>query len=159
VLVPEQKPCVAPYTIRTANTSDALSCLSRRQYRRHAPTPPTGAASGGALKELLSKNTMALRGFKSNKWKAINEATEEDMRRVPIVVEDPYIELVKVLKSITTWAGTPREAKLVHMDFILDRPIEIAHFQFPATPAFNRIKFYSHFASEAKWALEGTPPR
>jgi hypothetical protein len=31
---------------RSANTSDALPCLSRSQYRRHAPTPPTGAASG-----------------------------------------------------------------------------------------------------------------
>jgi hypothetical protein len=62
---------------------------------------------------------------------------------------------------VSTWAGTPREAKLVHLDFILDRPIEIsiAHFQFPATPAFNRIQINSRFASEAKRALEGSPPR
>mmetsp|Transcript_25056 Transcript_25056/g.58989 ORF Transcript_25056/g.58989 Transcript_25056/m.58989 type:complete len:157 (-) Transcript_25056:150-620(-) len=43
------------YSLNCRRTLQMLASPQPSEYRRHAPTPPTGAASGEALKELLLK--------------------------------------------------------------------------------------------------------
>jgi hypothetical protein len=84
----------------------------------------------------------------------INEVVPRQILRLGVSSEfclyQYYLRNDRLMNQLTNWPygqfvnsprpGSSRCTWAVHMDFILDRPIEIAHFHFSATPAFNRIK-------------------